>query len=73
MARHKDRWQGTPFSYGPTYENGKIVGFHLVVRADDRTDSGRFVQIPMSDRTVESLRNAMTEHLARDRSKEGTP
>lgn len=74
MARHKDQWRGRLFSYGPQYRSGRVEAFTITVKADDRTETGRYVRVVMtSDKTVESVRNAMTEYLARDRSQDAPP
>lgn len=44
MAR-KRTWPGSIASYGPRYENGKKIGFRVVVRAYDGSDGGRMVEI----------------------------
>lgn len=73
MARHKDWWRGWLFSYGTDYRQGLTAGFGITVRADDRTESGRYVRLVLSDKSAENLRNALTEYLARDRSQDALP
>lgn len=48
MARPKHQWTAQLFSYGPTYTDGKIDGFHVNVRADDHTTSGRMIEIKLT-------------------------
>jgi hypothetical protein len=70
-GRPKKYWPAELRSYGAKYVNGKVAGFHIAVRADDRTAVGRMVDIgPLSDHMVENLRDALTRHLERDRSKD---
>jgi hypothetical protein len=64
MARHKDWWKGWLLSYGPKYDKGEAVGFHIAIKADDRTETGRVVDIGLNDKSAESLRNVLTEYLA---------
>lgn len=73
MGRHKDWWKARLFSYGPQYRGGKVDGFAIAVRADDRTESGRFVSVELADKSVENIRDAMTEYLARDRTLDAEP
>lgn len=73
MARHKDWWKARLFSYGPKYVGGRVDGFHITARADDRSESGRFVEIKVPDASVRNLMRAMTEYLERDRRDDAGP
>jgi hypothetical protein len=55
MGRRKAWWTGQLFSYGPTYVDGKIVGFHVNLKIDDHTESGRLVEIPMDAQTLRRM------------------
>lgn len=66
MGRRKEHWKARLFSYGPSYARGKVDGYHIAVKAYDGTDSGRYVDIELSDDSLRNLVESMTNHLNRD-------
>jgi hypothetical protein len=61
MARSKEWWTGHLFSYGPVFTDGMITGFHMSIKADDHTESGRIVDIPMDADTLRHMASYFEE------------
>jgi hypothetical protein len=73
VGRRKGHWRATLFSYGQSYVRGKVDGYHIVVKAQDGTDSGRYIDIKLDDGSVSNLMSSMTKHMERDHSNDAEP
>lgn len=73
MGRPKAWWKADLFSWGCRYIRGEIDGFHVVVRAEDGTESGRYIDVELTDGSVRLLAIAMQEYLNRDKGEDVDP